>query len=255
MRTVSSRRHPLLQEVRALLERSRSRRQAGLAVLDGEHLLQDWLRAGWPVQRVLLATSRAGESARWGAADGSVTLVEDDCLAAVAPTVAPTGLLAIVAVPVPHPVTRGSVLVLDAVQDPGNVGTLLRSAAACGLDQAWLGPGCADAWSWKVLRAGQGAHAVLPVCQTDELGAALDAYTGRVVALVPRGGVPLPEADLRGDVALLLGGEGGGLGEVALRRADVRVTIPMPGRAESLNVGAAGAIALYERVRQSPARD
>ena len=238
-----------------MLHRARARQQSGLAVLEGEHLLQDWLRAGSPVQCVLLAASRAAEASRWGAPGATVTLVDDDCLAAVSPAVAPAGLLALVPVPACRPLTHGSVLVLDGVQDPGNVGTLLRSAAACGLDQAWLGPGCADAWSWKVLRAGQGAHATLPVCQGEDLDDALAAYGGRVIALVPHAGVPLFEADLRGDVALLLGGEGGGLGESVLRRADVRASIPMPGRAESLNVAAAGAIALYERVRQSLASD
>jgi hypothetical protein len=115
-----------------------------------------------------------GEAARWARPGSELAVVDDDWLA-VSPAVAPAGLLAIVPVPACRPLTRGSVLVLDAVQDPGNVGTLLRSAAACGLDQAWLGAGCADPWSWKVLRAGQGSHAVLPVCQ-EGLDPALDAY-------------------------------------------------------------------------------
>ncbi|MBU3693703.1 MAG: RNA methyltransferase [Rhodocyclaceae bacterium] len=255
METVRSRRNPLLQQVRALFEHARERRRSGLAVLDGEHLVQDWLAAQQPVARLLLAASRAAEAGRWRGAGADLVLVDDDCLAAVSPAATPAGLLAVVPVPACHPLTQGSVLVLDAVQDPGNVGALLRVAAACGLDQAWLGPGCADAWSWKALRAGQGAHAALPVWQGADLTQALDAYTGRVAALVPREGLPLFDADLRGDVALLLGGEGAGLGAAALQRADVRITIPMPGRAESLNVAMAGAIALYERVRQSSASD
>jgi len=255
METIRSRRNPLLQRIRVLLERPRERQQAGVAVIEGEHLLLDWRAAGHAVERVLLAVSRAGELARWQGEGVVIVLVDDDCLASVSPAAGPAGLLALVPVPACQPVTRGSVLVLDAVQDPGNVGTLLRVAAACGLDQAWLGPGCADAWSWKVLRAGQGAHATLPVWQGGDLAQALGAYAGRVVALVPRGGTPLFKADLRGDIALLLGGEGAGLGEAALWRADVRITIPMPGRAESLNVAMAGAIALYERVRQLLASD
>jgi len=247
-----SRRNPLLLQVRLLLERARARQEAGLAVLEGEHLVADWLAAGRPLERLLLAASRAHELPRWRAAGAElVTLVDDACLAGVSLAATPAGLLALVPLPQTQPLASGTLLVLDAVQDPGNVGSALRSAAASGVAQVWLGPGCADAWSWKVLRAAQGAHATLPVCQGVDLVAALAAYRGRVLALVPRAGVPLFAADLRSDVALLLGGEGAGLGAALLDRADQRVSIPMPGAAESLNVAVAAAIALYERVRQS----
>lgn len=247
-----SRRNPLLQQVRGLLERTRDRQQTGLAVLDGEHLLTDWLAAGRPVERLLLAVSRAGERARWQAAGAGVaTLVDDDCLAAVSPAAAHAGLLAVVPVVAARPATAGCILALDGVQDPGNVGTLLRCAAACAIDQVWLGAGCADPWSWKVLRAAQGAHATLPVCPDIALAECLAAHSGRVVALVPTGGVPVFEADLRGDLVWLVGGEGAGIGPAAARAAALQISIPMPGRTESLNVAVAAAIAMYERVRQS----
>lgn len=255
MELIRSRRNPLLTQVRALVERAAERRQQGLSVLDGDHLVADWLAAGRPVQCLLLAASRAGESAAWRSRGAEPVLVEDDCLAAVSPAGSHAGLVAVVPLPDPLPATSGSVLVLDAVQDPGNVGTAIRSALASGFAQVWLGPGCADAWSWKVLRGAQGAHAALPVCQGIDLDAALAAFTGRVVALVPRDGVPLFAAELGGDVALLLGGEGGGLAERLIASSDLRVTIPMPGPAESLNVAVAAAIAMYERVRQSAVKD
>lgn len=251
MELIRSRRNPLLQQVRQLLERPRERQACGLAVLEGEHLLADWLGAGRPVERVLLAASRAHEAPRWSGAGAPVQWVDDDCLRSVSGAGSCAGVLALVPIPAAVPVSSGSVVVLDGVQDPGNVGTIIRSAAASGFDQVWLGPGCADAWSWKVLRAGQGAHATLSVCQGLDLPAALARHAGRKVALVPHNGVPLHQADLRGDVVLLLGGEGGGLGDAAAAAADVVVSIPMPGAAESLNVAVAAAIAMYERVRQS----
>lgn len=259
MELIRSRRNPLLQKVRQLLERPRERQAAGLAVLEGEHLLDDWRAAGLPVERVLLAASRAQELGSWVGAGTTpppaVHLVDDDCLAAISPAGAGPGLLAVVPVPEAHPAVGGSILALDAVQDPGNVGTAIRCAAACAFDQVWLGGGCADAWSWKALRAGQGGHARLDICQGLDLVTALAAHRGRVIALAPRDGVPLHRVDLRGEVVLLVGGEGAGIGEAALNGADQRVSIPMPGATESLNVAMAAAIAMYERVRQSLASD
>lgn len=251
MEVIRSRRNALLLRVRQLLERPRERHAASLAVMEGEHLVSDWLAAGHHAEHLLLAVSRASEAGAWRERGIVPQLVDDDCLASISPAGAGPGLLAVVPIPDTAPARSGLILALDAVQDPGNVGTLLRSAAACGVDQLWLGPGCADAWSWKALRAGQGAHAVLPVCQGVDLVNVLPSHDGRKIALVPRHGVPLHEADLRGDIVLLLGGEGAGLGAAAQGAADLQVTIPMPGRTESLNVAAAGAIAMYERVRQS----
>lgn len=250
METIRSRRNPLVQQVRRLLASPRERHAAGMAVLDGEHLVADWVAAGHPVEQLLLAESRSHEAAAWLARDVAVTLVADDCLGAISSVETPSGVVALIQPPALQPRAEGTLLVLDGVQDPGNVGTMLRTAAACGVDQAWLGPGCADAWSPRVLRAGQGAHAVLAVCQVADPLAELAAYRGVVAALVPAGGVPVWDADLTADVALLVGSEGAGLSAPLLARADVRLTIPMPGRAESLNAGVAAGICLYERVRQ-----
>ena len=137
---------------------------------------------------------------------------------------------------------RPVTLALWHVADPGNVGTLLRSAAAFGAGVA-LSRGCADATGPKALRASMGAVFTVPTSGFDE-------PMGTRVALVPRGGVPLPELELDGDVVFVLGAERDGLAAEVLARCDVQASIPQPGDAESLNVAMAGTIALYERSRR-----
>jgi TrmH family RNA methyltransferase len=137
---------------------------------------------------------------------------------------------------------RETTLALWHVADPGNVGTLLRSADAFGAGVA-LSPGCADPTGPKALRASMGAVFRVPRCSFDEA-------PGHRIALVPRGGTPLPEVDLEGPVVFVLGAEREGLPEEVLARCAERASIPQHGDAESLNVAMAGTIALYELSRR-----
>ena len=139
--------------------------------------------------------------------------------------------------------TREATLALWHVGDPGNVGTLLRSAEAFGAGVA-LSAGCADPTGPKALRASAGAVFRVPVCDFDEA-------PGRRVALVAHGGTPLADVDLARPVVLVLGAERDGLPEDVLARCDVRATIPQTGEAESLNVAMAGTVALYELARRT----
>ncbi len=134
-------------------------------------------------------------------------------------------------------------LALWHVADPGNVGTLLRSADAFGAGVA-VSPGCADLGGPKALRASMGAVFRVPT-------SGFDAPDGRRIALVPRGGTPLPELELSGDVVFVLGAEREGVPAEVLARCDARASIPQQGGAESLNVAMAGTVALYELARRS----
>jgi TrmH family RNA methyltransferase len=138
--------------------------------------------------------------------------------------------------------TRPATLALWRVGDPGNLGTALRAADAFGAGVA-LSAGCADVSSPKAVRASVGALFRVPLSSFDE-------PPGRRIALVPRGGTPLPDVELDGDVVLVVGAERDGLPAEVLAGCDERATIPQPGAAESLNVAVAGAIALYERARR-----
>ena len=140
---------------------------------------------------------------------------------------------------------RAATLALWHVADPGNVGTLLRSADAFGAGVA-LSPGCADPTGPKALRASMGALFRVPL-------SGFDAPEGRRIALVPRGGTPLTEADLSGEIVLVLGAERDGLPADVLARCDERASIPQHEDAESLNVAMAGTVALYELVRRRSA--
>ena len=146
----------------------------------------------------------------------------------VSPVVTPTGILALIDIPHPPPQGRleGSCVLLDAIQDAGNLGSILRSAAAAGVQDVLLGAGCAQVWSPRVLRAAMGAHFVLRVHE--------------------HGWLP----NARGPVAWLFGNEGAGLPSELAALATDSVCIPMPGEAESLNVAAAAAVCLFEEVRQ-----
>ncbi len=165
----------------------------------------------------------------------------------------PPGLGAMAVVVAPRHEYRESAefcLLLDGIQDPGNVGSILRTAAAAGVEQVLLSPQCAFAWSPKVLRAGQGAHFLLQIFEDIDLVEWARAYRGTLVAAVVAEGEPLFTVALTPPVAIAIGNEGAGLSDALRAAAARRVTIPMPGGFDSLNAAAAAAVCLFECVRQ-----
>lgn len=145
-------------------------------------------------------------------------------------------------------------LVLDTVQDPGNVGTLLRSAAAAGLQRVVLGRGSVQVWSPKVLRAGMGAHFQLRMVEGVDLGHWLSGYRGQVLGALLDQAVNYDEVDMTGTMALVIGNEGAGLSPAVKACLHQRVRIPMAPGVESLNAAVAGSLLLFERQRQQRQR-
>ena len=262
MKAITSRDNPLIKRLHALAHSARDRRQLGETVLDGAHLVEAAVAARWPLKAIVCAESglMPPEHQRLLgaiAADVPRYQLPDTLFRHVSPVDTPSGLLAIIDLPqsaAPAPLTD-SVVVLDAVQDPGNLGTILRTAAAAGIGRVLLGAGCAQAWSPRVLRAGMGAHFVLAIEDGIDACARLQGYPGRCLATaLGEGACSLHALDLRGPVAWLFGAEGQGLSPALLARADQRVIIPMAAGVESLNVGAAVAVCLFEQARQQHAR-
>jgi rRNA methylases len=135
---------------------------------------------------------------------------------------------------------------LDGVQDPANIGAILRSAAAFGVGEVALDQSCADPWSPKVLRAAMGAHFKLALSQAGNLPQALEGFRGTTVCTVSSGGTPLKDLELRGRLGWIFGSEGRGVSPAVAGKARFKATIPMAAGSESLNVAAAAAICLYE---------
>lgn len=259
MKHLSSRDNPRIKLVHALASQARERRKLGQTLLDGAHLIIAAIEAGAPLLEVFVSESGLNNGEILDVlerlpADVPSHQVPDVLFAHLSPVDTPSGILALIEIPRVSADVAGdaSVVVLDAVQDPGNLGTILRTAAAAGIAAAWLTPGCAQAWSPKVLRAGMGAHFHLPIAEQVDAFAALAGFSGRALATgLGADAHSLYETDLRGPVAWLFGAEGQGLSASLFARADGIVTIPMAVGIESLNVGAAAAICLFEQRRQS----
>lgn len=251
---ITSRDNPLYKRLRKLAESARERRLVGQTLLDGAHLLQAYADSGGVPQTLLLqenvtSPEIAALLARFGAV--RQILLPPALFAELSPVATPSGLLALIDIPHPAlPPAPQFGLLLEDLQDPGNLGSVLRSAAAAGVDAVWLSKGCADAWSPKTLRGGQGAHFALPIVERVELAAVAAGYSGRTLAACLHG-EPLYDLDLRGPTAFIIGNEGAGLSPALLEAASLRYTVPMPGRVESLNAAAAAAISLFEKVRQN----
>lgn len=254
MRTITSRDNTVFKQLRTISQEARERRKQGLTVLDGLHLLQEYVAWGGRPGLVAVAESAlaGGEIAEYLAKTAlDPVLMPDALLRQASPVESPTGILALI----PQPpsaegVVTQSCVVLDGVQDAGNVGSILRSAAAAGVRSAVLTPGCAGAWSPRVLRAAMGAHFRMRLFVDADPAALLAGFQGSIVATRLDGGQSLFDLDLRGDVAWLFGNEGAGLSPAVAALATHPIRIPMPGGAESLNVAAAAAVCLFEQVRQ-----
>lgn len=256
MSVLTSRDNPRVRRWRELTRDAAERRRQRSAVLEGAHLVAACIESRTAIASLMLSESgarRAELAALAGRAGTPPVLLSDALFRHISDTEAPAGIAAEIAIPPAAPDLKAAraCVFLDAVQDAGNVGAVLRSAAAFGIRHAVLGRGCADAWAPKVLRAGMGAHFAMAILDQADLPAAIAAFGGRLACAVPRGGVPLPEADLSGRLGWLLGAEGQGVREALAARADLRVTIPMPGGAESLNVAAAAAVCFYELSRRA----
>jgi len=255
MPRVSSRDNPRLKAVAQLIASSRERRKEGRCVLEGENLVAAYYRRyGAPEILVVCedALERPDIEALASQAPPQDTLLVSTQRWAEVSQVAPAlGVLAVVSAPVPRLEKAADFcLLLEAIQDPGNLGSILRSAAAAGVAQVFLSVGCAFAWSPKVLRAGQGGHFHLDIFENVDLVAWARRYQGNLVAAVPGGGESLFGADLSNPLAIAIGNEGAGLSSDLQTAAKHRVSIPMPGGFESLNAAAAAAICLFECVRR-----
>jgi TrmH family RNA methyltransferase len=238
-----------------LIADRQTRRRAGRAWIEGARLVGAYLEArGVPV--ALIVSAQASETREVGElvarAGVAPVVLAASVFRRLASTETPQGIAAEIEIPVAPPEEDGteSCVFLDGVQDPGNLGAILRSAAAFGVPEVVLGAGCADPWSPKVLRAAMGAHFALRLRETDALAQRFAAFVGERICAVPRDGTPLNETDLRGRHAWAFGGEARGVGEATARAASLRARIPMAGSTESLNVAIAASICLYEAARQ-----
>lgn len=248
MEPISARSNPRVKAWKQLAADSGKPAADGRVWLDGEHLVKEALSACWTIDTLIL-TPQAPYLAAGQIPKVQVTA---EVMAAIS-TLDSAPSVAAIALPQPRKLgEEGDVVVLDAVQDPGNVGTILRTAWAMGAAGVLLLPGCANPWSAKTLRAGQGAQCHLPVRSVTDAGldAALAGRPMWVTAL--DADKSLPQLSGRGaprSVAWVFGHEGQGVRPALQQRAAQRVRIPMPGAAESLNVAVACALCLYERVR------
>lgn len=256
MKAVTSRDNPQFKFLRRLSESAKARREAASTLLDGWHLLESYVQAGGTPQRVIFsnASAESREASHWRAQAGEgreYLVLADGLFSELSPVRSPTGVLAQIALPFALPgKEREFCVLLEDIQDPGNLGAILRSAAAAGCDTAYLSPACADAWSPKALRAGMGAHFALRIIERADLMEVAKGFHGSVLAASLEGRRNLYDLDLSGPVALIVGNEGAGVTPGLLSAASHKVRIPMPGAVESLNAAAAAAVCLFERVRQ-----
>lgn len=271
---ISSSSNPKWRHLRELLESARERRRSGQTVLEGWHLLDAWLATGRPIRQLVIPQRTlqqlAGVPASDGddidesvehsspvqvAADAHWLILDDRLFGELDLLPSPSPVLAVVDIPQRALPARlgegGDIIVLDRVQDPGNVGAILRTAAAAGVQTLLTTPGTAACWAPKVLRAGMGGHFVLDIVENvaPEALQALAAHLP-LAGTVLQGGQSLYGTDLRSPLAWVFGNEGEGIAPALQERLGLRLTIPQVAGVESLNVAASAAVCLFEQRRQ-----
>ena len=246
---VTSRSNARVKQLRAAFA-GQARLSGGLIAIEGDHLLEEALRGGMVLKTVFVSERRAVP----GMVPRGVEVVRlaNDVFQSCVETQTPQGVAAMLVPPVGsvEKMLRGLPLLLIAVglQDPGNLGTLVRSAEAFGATGVLTTAGTVSVWNQKAVRASAGSVFRVPVASaTEETMEALRAAGVKLLAAVKDGA---EATEMGGPVALMIGNEGAGLPEEWVARADARVTVPCPGAVESLNAAVAGSILLYEASRQ-----
>lgn len=257
MKLITSAQNEQLKHLSKLLSQSKARREYGQTVLEGVHLLQTYLQAGLMPLQVYLPESKGGDAeiqailARLS--EHQITWVSHEALSKITSLADANDVMTLIAIPqqADWP-TAGDCVVLERVQDPGNVGTMIRSAAASGMNRLILSHDCVDVWSPKVLRSAMGAHFLLDIYDRVPMLKWLAGYQGEVLAtaLSEHNHFSLYDLDLCRPAAWVFGNEGSGVSAEVLQKVSATVKIPMAGQTESLNVAMAATICLFEQMRQ-----
>ena len=253
---ITSPRNPRLKLVRRLQKSARARRESGLFVAEGVRLAEEALRAGLPARFVLFVEGLSPRGLAvvegYRARGAEIWLLSSEAMRSVSATETPQGILLVLPFPaLPLPPKPDFALILDGVRDPGNMGTILRTAWAAAVQAVYLIGGCVDPFNPKVVRAAMGAHFHLPVRQSSPERLVGMLGGARAYLAAAGEGEPYTQADFRRPLALLIGGEADGVSEAARRALRPSpVHIPMPGGAESLNAAVAAAVLMFEVVRQ-----
>ena len=238
--------------LKKLAESASTRREQGQTLLDGEHLLLAYLAAGQVPRQIIVDESAQDHPLLAQLSQVPVLRLAHGLFNTLSPVKTPTGLMLLIDIPQASvPAVPQFIVLLEAIQDPGNLGAMLRSAAAAGVEAVYLSTGCADAWSPKVLRGGMGAHFATRIVEHADLIVVAQAFPGKVCSAALNAPQSLFAADLTGSVAFAVGNEGAGLSAELRAAASYEFSIPMPGNVESLNAAAALAVCVFERVRQT----
>lgn len=251
--------NPKIKAIRALHERQ-GRKEAGAYLIEGVRLVEEALQAGIKPRLLCYCPSLLMATPRGAALLERITslhlpaeAVSERVIAAAADAVTPQGVLAVVpfSKEIIVPADASLILILDGLRDPGNMGTILRTALAAGVDAVITTPGTTDPFAPKAVRAGMGAHFRLPILTDRPWLEAAQLVTGMQILLAaPRDGVPYDQVDWRRPTALIIGGEAQGAGAEAQALATALVTIPMAATVESLNAAIAAGVLLFEARRQ-----
>lgn len=258
MKAISSRDNALFKELKQLATSAQARRKAGRSLLDGVHLAQAYLQQAGTPELCVVAESAVYHAevapvlAQCEATGSQCICLPDALYQALSQVENGVGLLLVIATPQPQApaALASSAVLLDGLQDPGNLGSILRSAAAAGIRQVFCSSGTAAAWSPKVLRAGMGAHFLLQIFENTDLLSLCQASKIPVLATSSYAQKTIYQIDLTQEVAWLFGHEGQGVGDDLMDAAGVKVVIPHLGQMESLNVAAAAAVCFFEQARQ-----
>jgi len=251
---ITSRDNVVFKHLKKLAENKRERSKEGKTLLDGVHLIESYLQTFGEPELVIIPEGKSTHEASnmiQHLGDVNTVMFLTLMFAELTPVASSTGVLALVKTPIIDvPETVNFALMLEDIQDPGNLGSMLRTALGAGVDAVYLSKGCTDAWSPKCLRGGQGAQLHLPIIEGVDIVETMQGFVGASYATT-LSGESLYDQDLSQPSAFVIGNEGAGLSHDAMNAATQQVSIPMHAELESLNAAAAAAICLFERKRQA----
>lgn len=258
---ITSRDNPVFKQLRKLVDQSRERKKTASTLLEGVHLIEAYLQTYGEPRLLIIPEGQSSVEATGliqQLADVDTMLLPTLMFAELAPVASSSGVMALVDIPAPEvPESADFALLIEDIQDPGNLGSMLRTAAAAGVQVAYLTKGCTDAWSPKSLRGGQGAQFVLPVVEGVDALEIVNRFDGHTLALTMQG-ESLYQQSLQEPVLFAVGNEGAGISDALQSAVNACVTIPMAHHGtlalESLNAAAATAVALFECQRQRLSR-